>query len=233
MRKQRPSVSVVVSVYNAEKTIDKSVESIINQTYSDIEILITDDGSTDNSYEILRNLSIKYENLKIFKNTQNIGLTKSLNNLIRESSGDFIARHDIDDFSHSKRLETQMKIINSNNLDFCLTRAYEKNSERIIPNKSYFLPDRFVLKFKNPFIHGTLVIRKKVIHEIGLYNEKFYYAQDYRLFKDLLINNFKYKVIKTPLYDLNMKNNISTNKLKEQNYYAKCVKNNEIPEKII
>ena len=85
-------ISVIMSIYNNEFTLQKCVDSILNQTYSNIEFLITDDGSTDNSYEILKDLKNQDERIKLYKNQKNIGLTKSLNKMIKISSGDFIAR---------------------------------------------------------------------------------------------------------------------------------------------
>jgi hypothetical protein len=95
---------------------------------------------------------------------------------------------------------------------------------KIIPGKSYYLPKKIVMKKKNPFIHGTLLIKSSVINEVGLYNEKFYYSQDYKLMSDLLKNNYKLKIMKEPLYHLNMEGNISIKYKKEQEYYANCVK---------
>ena len=83
------------------------------------------------------------------------------------------------------------------------------------------------MKVKNPFIHGTLFIKRKVLDEVGLYDEKFYYAQDYKLMRDLLNRRYKYKIINKPLYLLNMENNISTTKRKEQAYFANLVKKNK------
>ena len=85
------------------------------------------------------------------------------------------------------------------------------------------------MNFKNPFIHGTLLIKKKILNDIGNYDERFYYAQDYKLFSDLVARGFKYTTIKEPLYKLNVKDNISNNFKKEQDYYSRCVRNNSIP----
>ena len=86
-----------------------------------------------------------------------------------------------------------------------------------------------MINYLKPFIHGTLLIKKQVLENINGYDERFYYAQDYKLFKDLIKQNFKFKVINSPLYYLNTTNNISSNKKKEQYYYASCVRNNKIP----
>ena len=87
-----------------------------------------------------------------------------------------------------------------------------------MPKYSYYFPSTWVSYYKNPFIHGTLMIRKNNLAEVGNYNENFYYAQDYKLFKDLLDSNKKFKYIREPLYKLNTENNISTLKKIEQNY---------------
>tara|TARA_A100001015_G_scaffold321177_1_gene450594 strand:+ start:297 stop:545 length:249 start_codon:yes stop_codon:yes gene_type:complete len=75
------------------------------------------------------------------------------------------------------------------------------------------------MKFKNPFIHGTLGIDKNLLNSLGNYDENFYYSQDYKLFTDLYKNNIKIWVIKEPLYSLNTVGNISTNKRELQKDY--------------
>ena len=147
--------------------------------------------------------------------------------MIKDSEGEYIARQDSDDESMPNRIMEQITAVEKNNLDFCSSRALVKNSNKKIPGISYYLPIRKVMKVKNPFIHGTLFIKRKVLDEVGLYDEKFYYAQDYKLMSDLLHRKYKYKIINKPLYLLNMENNISTTKRKEQAYFANLVKKNK------
>ena len=168
--------------------------------------------------------------IEILKNNSNIGLTKSLNTLISKSKYDYIARQDADDLSLVERFSTQLSVFNSGDYDAVATRAIIKGENTFTPNYSYYLPRKFVMKIKNPFIHGTLMIKKSVLHDLGKYNEKFYYAQDYKLMSDLVKKNYKTKIIKEPLYVLNQKNNISTNFKNSQNYFANCVKKNIDPE---
>jgi glycosyltransferase involved in cell wall biosynthesis len=217
-----PLISVLLSVYNDEKNIKKSIDSILLQSYKNIELLVMDDCSLDRTYEILN--EINDSRVKIFRNKENQGLTKSLNTLIENSSGKILARQDSDDISLPTRLEVQYRNLLKYQLDACTTRAYVKNSKRSIPRYSHFLPFSFVVRFKNPFIHGTLMVKKKVLQDIGLYDENIKYAQDYKLFLDLLKKNYKIKVLKNKLYVLNMENNISTLKKEEQNYFFKKIK---------
>ena len=177
---ESPLISVLLSVYNDDKNIKTSIESILSQSYKNIEVLVIDDCSTDKTYEILQD--IKDSRIKIYRNKDNQGLTKSLNILIKESKGQILARQDSDDISLPTRLEVQFKNLHKSQLDACTTRAYIKNSKRSIPRLSHLLPVSFVIKYKNPFIHGTLMVRKNAIMDIGMYDENIKYAQDYKLF---------------------------------------------------
>ena len=230
MNYSKKLVSVIMPCFNCEKTVAASIESILNQTYQNIEILIIDDGSKDNTYEILKKFQNKHKNIRLFKNQDNLGLTKSLNILIEESKGEYIARQDSDDISVIDRISLQYEFMEQKELDFCSSRATILYSGKKIPRSSHYLPKKIVMKFKNPFIHGTLFIKKSILLDVGKYDENFYYAQDYKLMKTLIDNNYKFKIFRKPLYELNMENNISTNKRSEQNYYANCVKKNIIPE---
>ena len=222
-------VSVIMSCYNSQQTVGRAIESILNQTLENIELLICDDSSIDNTYETITKYKDLDKRVKVYKNIKNLGLTKTLNFLIEKADGALIARQDDDDISLSERLRTQVDILNEENLDFITTRAKVLDSKKLIPGISFNLPDSLVMNFKNPFIHGTLLIDKKVLNTIGNYDERFYYAQDYKLFSDLLSNGYKYSTLKTPLYELNIKDNISSKFIKEQDYYARCVRNNKDP----
>ena len=220
-------VSVLISVKDDEVNILKSIESILNQTYENIEILIVDDQSQDDTYKILQ--SIKDDRIKLFRNEKNLGLTKSLNFLINQSNGELLARHDSDDISLLDRIEKQVKILSTTEFKVCTTRAIIKNSNSVVPRLSYLFPDELIVKYKNPFIHGTLMIYKNIIEDIGLYDDKFYFAQDYKLFKDLLKKGINIHTIKEPLYILNVKDNISSIFKNEQKYFAECVRKEIIP----
>tara|TARA_B100000674_G_C37941816_1_gene962983 strand:+ start:260 stop:955 length:696 start_codon:yes stop_codon:yes gene_type:complete len=221
---QSNKISVLMSVYNDEKRVSKSIESILNQTFQDFEFLILDDCSTDNTYEICNYYAKKNQKIKLMKNHQNLGLTKSLNLLISESNYELIARQDSDDESFKQRLEIQLKIMEKHNLDACTTLATIDELKRTRPFLSHLFPKKLIIKYKNPFIHGSLLIKKRVLENVGMYDEKFKFAQDYKLMFDLIRLNHKLKIINQPLYKLNLKDNISTRNIKEQNYYANCVK---------
>ncbi len=191
-----------MSVYNNQNTVEESINSILNQSYKNIEFLIIDDSSEDNTYKVLAQFQ-NHKDIKLFRNTDNLGLTKS---------------------------ELQHNFLNENKLDFCTCSAEDIQTKRKLRKFTNVLPEKFTLRFKNPFIHGTLLIRKDSLTDIGGYDEDFIYAQDYKLFVDLVRNGSKFKNINKVLYKLNTTNNISVNKKDIQGYYADCVQNNLRPD---
>ena len=222
-------ISVLLPVFNAEKDINVAIQSILNQSYKDLELLIIDDGSTDNSYQICMNISEQDNRVKVFRNHNNLGLTKSLNLLINESSGKYLARQDADDWSEETRFEKQLKFMNDENIDVVYARSVRNDTQNIFPKLSYYLPLNFVLRYKNPLIHGTMLAKKNIIEKVGGYDEKFIYSQDYKLAFDLINLGFKLRIMKNVLYKSNFINNISTTKKKEQEYYANCVRKGITP----
>ena len=222
-------VSVLLSTYNSEESIGESIESLLSQTYKNLEILISDDGSTDSTKEICKKFQLKDERILFSSNKKNIGLTKSLNNLAQKASGSLIARHDADDISLPYRIEEQIQFMKKKKLDAVTTRSLVKQNNKKRPGISFYIPDKLLINRKNPFIHGTLIIKKNVFQEIGYYDERFYFAQDYKLFYDLLNNGYKVRTLNKALYILNTENNISSENLERQNYYADCVRLRKTP----
>lgn len=224
MKTSTPLVSVLISVHNDEKNIRNAINSILYQTYDNIEILIIDDASTDNSFNEIQTAIKDQKKVTCFQNKENVGLTKNLNFLINNSQGELIARQDSDDISHPDRIEKQVKHLLENNLDACTTRSTNLQNGKKIPGLSYYLPKKLIMRLKNPFIHGTLLIKKSVLDKVNNYNENYYYSQDYFLFAYLLKNKFKVRTLNESLYSLNTKNNISTNHKNEQKEYSIKVK---------
>ena len=163
-------ISIIMSVFNNSKTLDRCINSIINQDYVDFQFLIMDDCSTDSSLSILKNYENKDSRIKVYKNKKNIGLTKSLNILISQSEGEYIARQDADDYSSKNRLTIQLDFLKNKSLDACTSRSKIISTGKARPGLSYYLPIKLLTKYKNPFIHGSLLIKRKVLNEVGNYD---------------------------------------------------------------
>ena len=131
-------ISVIMSVYNNESTLEKSVESILSQSYENFDFLIIDDCSSDNTKEILKTYQIKDKRVKIFTNETNLGLTKSLNTLLKSNDiSSIIARQDGDDYSKKDRFSKQIQYILNENCDAVYSRAIRTDNNKIIPGKSF------------------------------------------------------------------------------------------------
>ena len=213
-----------MSVKDGEDYLEESIKSILNQSYKNFEFLICDDGSTDKSLAICNKFAEEDSRVRIFTNSHTIGLTKSLNKLIEISKGVIIARQDADDISHEERFSRQLNVYKNKGFNIVTSRAKILMSKRTKPRLSFFIPNKLIIKLKNPFVHGSLFMNKQLLINIGRYNENFYYSQDYKLFWDLIHTGNKVKVIYGPLYSIRNVNNISTLKVKEQKYYSDLVK---------
>ncbi len=222
-------ISVIMSSYDSEETIEKSILSILKQDYKNIEFLIVDDCSNDSTLSIMKRLREDDKRIKIVENKKNIGLTKSLNKLLKISNGKYIARQDSDDVSLPHRLTTQINFIKKTNFEVVTSRAIIKDTGKKIPKYSYLFPNNLVMKYKNPFIHGTLFVDKNVFEEVGGYDENFYFAQDYKFYKDCYNYGKKIIILNEVLYELNNKNNLSNKHKKDQEYYFNCARKNIIP----
>jgi len=178
-----PKISVLMSVYNGEKYLRELVESILNQTYKNFEFIIINDGSTDNTLNILKGYNDS--RIKIYSQ-ENIGLTKSLNKAIRLSKGKYIARVDVDDIATPRRLEKQIDFLNSNP-EIGLVGSFGIKIDKVGQTIQKIILPVFDKKIRkelikaNVFIHGSVMVRKEIFEKVGYYNEIFKYAQDYEL----------------------------------------------------
>jgi len=224
-----PSVTYIMAAFNNEATISKSINSILAQDYCNFDILLLDDGSSDSTYDIMKKFADDSNKIKVLRNSKNLGLTKSLNILINQSNSEFISRQDADDFSYPNRTSSQMKFLIENQLDACTAIAVRSDNNKNIPRVSRYVPLRLITKYKNPFIHGTLLVNRKKLNSVNNYDENFELAQDYKLMLDFIKKKYKVKIQKKVLYQINMENNISSLRIKDQNYYANCAKKGIVP----
>lgn len=216
MIKEEPRITVLMSVYNAEMYLDECIKSILNQTYSNFNLFIIDDSSTDSSIEIINSYSD--ERICLTQNEVNIGLTNSLNNAVKDITTEFIARMDADDVCLENRLLKQLNFLDKNiDCGMVGSSAYKINNssqdigEILVPNENL----KEQLFFNNTFIHSSIMIRTDVVKKY-LYNDKLKYAQDYYLWIKIAqsynIANIKEKLIKYRIHE----ESVSINNNKEQ-----------------
>lgn len=196
-------VSVIMGIYNCEKTLAQSIQSILNQTYDNWELIMCDDGSTDGTFAIAEKFSKLDQRIRLIRNKQNLGLAKTLNKCIEASVGEYIMRHDGDDIMIPDRMKTQVKYLNDNNCDMCGSGAYIFDDMGIwgqrIPQEK---PSKKLMATINPFIHPSVLIKREVLLEVGGYTDNKLTRQrleDYDLWIKLFMHNYKLQNIQSPL----------------------------------
>ena len=191
-----PNISVLMAVYNGERYLRESVDSVLNQTYTDFEFLIINDGSTDSSLDIIN--KIKDPRIRLVNNDENIGLTLSLNKGIMLARGEYIARIDADDISHSTRFEKQLKYFNENkNIVLLGTQSniIDNLGKEVKMVNGWQRPlnnmeIRFFCMFDNPFIHSSVMFKTTVIKDIYKgYDAKYITNQDYDLWSRIVYHH--------------------------------------------
>lgn len=174
---KKPLVSIILPTHNRAKYIKKAIESVLSQTYKDFEFIIIDDGSTDETPEIISEYRRNDPRIKILTNKSNLGLVKSLNKGIRNAQGKYIARIDDDDFwCDSQKLKKQTAFLEANP-DYVLVgggviKINEEGQEIVrlmLPQQDKNI--RRAILQNNPFVHSSVVFRKEVWDKAGEYNE--------------------------------------------------------------
>ena len=180
-------VSVLMPVYNAESTLSVAIDSILNQTYSHIEFIIINDGSTDGSETIINNyndLRIKY-----YANKENKGLIYTLNRGIELSAGKYIARMDADDISMPTRIERQVDYMERHPSVIICGTQIELFGCLKIRNRPNLKETNEELKNRlfrrSCFAHPTVMLRREVLLQRGIrYNSEYKHAEDYKMWID-------------------------------------------------
>ncbi len=169
-RKQNPKLTVILSAYNAEKYIAQSLESILNQSFQNFEIIIADDGSKDKTRLLIDNYRSK-ENVIISHNEKNQGKVNTVNRLFKMAKGELITVHDADDFSHPERFQKQIDFLERENLAMCGTDFYNLDSSDNIISIVKTASDIDEIKKKylhESQFHGpTMLFRKDIVEQVG------------------------------------------------------------------
>lgn len=187
----KPKVSVVMPVYNGEKYLQEAIDSILVQTFEDFEFVIINDGSTDRSREIIES----YNDARIrLINQENRKLVSALNRGVAESRAELIARQDADDISLPQRLEREAEFLEAHPEVALLGSSFEviDGGGRVMGTN--FSPVRDIdirqeIFLRSPFGHGTVMMRKRVLDEVGGYRADFRHNEDFDLWGRILASH--------------------------------------------
>jgi glycosyltransferase involved in cell wall biosynthesis len=227
-----PKISVIMSVYNNDKFLKDAIESVLNQSYDSFEFIITNDNSSDKTLSIIEEYAKKDNRIIVINNLINLGLTKSLNQMIEISSGKYIARMDGDDICENLRFMKQvekMEIDNKIDLIFSSSVLIDGEGNEICESWRPSKINKILqyLPLYNFITHPSVMIKTDVIKSY-LYNQDFITGQDkelwLRLFKDK--KNFFY--MKEPLIKYRINDSSVRNKKKVRVYFNlanQCINN--------
>lgn len=173
MKIENGKVSVIMGIYNCQDTLRESIDSIINQTYDNWELIMCDDMSTDNTYKIAQSYIEKYPNkIKLIQNKKNSGLAFSLNQCLKYVTGEFIARQDGDDLSVKNRFEVQVKFLEENRqYDLVASKmiSFDENGVNGLRGVLFDEPKISNLSKSTAFCHATIMAREYVYKELNGY----------------------------------------------------------------
>ena len=182
-------VSIILPVYNAEEFLKTAIDSVLSQTYQYFELLIINDGSTDNTSNIIQ--TFNDPRIVFINQLSNKGITYRLNEGIKTATGKYIARIDADDIWHPQKLEKQVSYMkHHHDISFLATDFNFLNHNgqiiKTIKNSKYHLKKN-ILK-RNLICHSSILLKKDIIKHIGKYNPAYEYAEDYDLWIRILSN---------------------------------------------
>lgn len=198
-------ISIILPTYNGSKWLRRAIESVQNQTYTNWELLVIDDGSIDNSAQIVTDLVQKDARIIYIKNEQNLGIQKTLNKGLKQAKGEYIARLDDDDqWIEEDKLKKQIEFLEKNS-DYVLVGTgvvvvdeEEKEQFRyLVPETNKRIKNK--LLGKNCFVHSSVLFKKSAVLELGGYSEskEVYHIEDYDLWLKL---GTKGKLANLPIY---------------------------------
>lgn len=202
----KPMVSIIMGIYNCGNMLRESIESILNQSYGNWELIMCDDCSKDNTLKIAKEYEEKYpDKIKVIENKENLTLGPTLNRCLKIANGKYIARQDGDDLSLATRLEEEIAFL-ENNPEFDLVGtnmiSFDEHGEKgyhimkEIPVKDDYL------KKGVTFAHATIVMKTRVMKSLGGYCEDWYakQAEDYELWSRFFEEGYRGYNLQKKLY---------------------------------
>ncbi len=190
-----PKISVIMPNYNCWKYLGEAIESILNQSFSDLEFIIIDDWSTDDSWEIIQKYAKIDKRIKAYKNEQNMHIVYSRNRALQLAAWEYIAFLDSDDAAYPERLQIQldfMELPENSKIGICGTNfdIINTTSQKIWEKKFPRTHQECIesIWYRNPFGQNTVLIRKKCFDKVWFYNNNYKNAEDL----DMWIRMWKY-----------------------------------------
>lgn len=195
-----------MGIYNCADTLQEAIQSILVQTYTNWELIMCDDGSTDDTYKIASKFCEQYENIFLYQNECNMGLNYTLNKCLEKAQGEYIARMDGDDISLPERLEKEIYFLeeNKNYAIVSTPMIYFDESGDWGKGKAIQFPKKEDFIKGTPFCHAPCMVRKEAYDSVNGYSVKkqLLRMEDYHLWVKMYAKGYVGSNLEEPLYKM-------------------------------
>lgn len=199
-----PKISVIMGIYNCAPYLQEALDSLYAQTFQDFEIILCEDGSSDNTYQIAKENQRQHSNIVLLKNPHNMGLNQTLNKCLAVARGQYIARMDGDDLSLPERFETESRFLDEHQEYAIVSTPMEyfdeKGTFKIGKGRGEVKPEDFL--HGSPICHAPCMVRKEAYDKVDGYSvsPKLLRVEDYNLWFKMYAAGFKAYILEKPFY---------------------------------
>lgn len=209
---EKYTISVIMGIYNCAETLDESIQSLIAQTYDKWKLIMCDDGSSDNTYEVAKKYADQDpEKYVLLKNEKNMGLNYTLNRCLEAADTQYVARMDGDDISLPERFEKELEVLDNNPEIAIVSTAmiyFDADGDwgKTTVNPA---PEKKDIIHGTPFCHAPCMVRREAYNAVGGYSvsDRLLRAEDYHLWIKMYKNGYKGVNIAEPYYKMRDDNN--------------------------
>ena len=190
-----PRISVLMGIYNCASTLPEALDSLYAQTFQDFKIILCEDGSTDNTYEVARTYADQHDNIVLVRNEKNMGLNHTLNRCLEYADTEYCARMDGDDVSLPTRFEKEVKFLDEHPeyaIVSCPMIYFDEKGE-FGRGKGGYEPTKMVFMKGTPFCHAPCMVRREAYMKVGGYTEskKLLRVEDYHLWMKMFAEGYR------------------------------------------
>lgn len=199
-------ISVLIGIYNCAPTLVEALDSLYAQTFQDFKIILCEDGSSDDTYEVARRYAEQHDNIVLLRNERNMGLNHTLNRCLEQADTEYVARMDGDDISVPTRFEKEITFLD-NHPEYAVVSCpmihFDENGVFRV-GKAGGEPSKKSFILGSPFCHAPCMMRTAVMKEVGGYTEdkKLLRIEDYHLWTKVFAAGYKGYNLSEPLYKM-------------------------------
>lgn len=201
-------ISVIMGIYNCSSTLEEALDSLLAQTYQGFKVIMCDDGSTDNTYQIAQQYSQKYqEKFILIRNEKNMGLNHTLNHCLQYADTEYVARMDGDDISLPERFQKQIEFLDSHPEIAIVSSPmiyFDENGDFRQGASPGYSPTKMDFLKGTPFCHAPCMVRKEAYEAVKGYSEdkRLLRVEDYHLWFKMYAMGYRGYVLEKPLYKM-------------------------------